>query len=149
MVLPDSDPVRRQSLLLDTHVLLWLIDGNPLLGRQALQAVDQASLLGSVLVSAITPWEIGMLTSKKRITLHREALEWVCTALSRPGVLLAPLGPEIAVGSNNLPFEMHSDPADRILVATARHLGATLITADRALLEIARQGHFAAMDAAA
>jgi PIN domain nuclease of toxin-antitoxin system len=58
------------------------------------------------------------------------------------------LSPEIAVGSNHLPFEMHSDPADRILVATARHLGATLITADRALLEIARQGRFASIDAA-
>jgi PIN domain nuclease of toxin-antitoxin system len=64
-------------------------------------------------------------------------------------VQLAPLEPEIAVASTSLPFEMHSDPADRILVATARHLGATLVTADRALLDLASKGHFRAMDATA
>jgi PIN domain nuclease of toxin-antitoxin system len=58
-----------------------------------------------------------------------------------------PLSQEISVGCNNLPFEMHADPADRILAETARHLGATLVTADGALLVIARQGNFMAMDA--
>ena len=89
-----------------------------------------------------------MLASKKRINLLRDPLEWIRSALSLPGVTLVPLLPEIAVGCNHLLFEMHPDPADRILVATARHLGATLVTADRALLEIARQGNFAVMDAA-
>jgi PIN domain nuclease of toxin-antitoxin system len=68
-------------------------------------------------------------------------------ALAKPGVRLAPLEPEIAVASSRLPFEMHPDPADRILVATARHLGATLVTADGALLDFAGKGHFKAMDA--
>jgi len=58
------------------------------------------------------------------------------------------LEPEIAVSSTRLPFSMHADPADRILVTTARHLGATLVTADRTLLEMAKKGHFRAMDAA-
>jgi PIN domain nuclease of toxin-antitoxin system len=76
-------------------------------------------------------------------------MDWIKTALAVPGVRLIPLNVEIAVASTRLPFEMHADPADRILVATARHLGATLVTADGALLEFAKQGHFMAMDAAA
>jgi len=64
-----------------------------------------------------------------------------------PGVSLISLDPEIAVASTRLPFEMHSDPADRILVATARHMGATLVTADKALLALAKKGHFKTMSA--
>ena len=64
-----------------------------------------------------------------------------------PGVSLVPLEPEIAVESTRLQFAMHADPADRMLVATARQLGATLVTADRALLGVAAKGHFRAMDA--
>ena len=74
-------------------------------------------------------------------------MQWIRTALAKPGVRLAPLEPEIAVASTRLPWEMHADPADRILVATARHLGATLVTADRALLDFAGKGHFKALDA--
>jgi len=62
-------------------------------------------------------------------------------------VRLWPLTPEIAVSSTRLPWEMHPDPADRILVATARHLGATLVTADQALLDFSANGHFRALDA--
>jgi PIN domain nuclease of toxin-antitoxin system len=100
-------------------------------------------------VSAITPWEIGLLVSKGRLQLGSDVMEWIRAALAKPGVQLAPLEPEIAVASTRLPFEMHADPADRILVATARHLGATLVTADKALLDLAQNGHFKALDAAA
>ena len=100
-----------------------------------------------MLVSAITPWEIGVLVAKGRIDLHQDTMGWVRTALALPGVKLAPLEPEIAVESTRLPWEMHADPADRIMVATARHLGAMLVTADGALLEMARQGNFVGMDA--
>jgi PIN domain nuclease of toxin-antitoxin system len=142
-----GDP-ERISLLLDTHVLIWLMFGEPMLGPKAKKAIALASLESRLLVSAITPREIGMLASKKRINLYRDVLDWVRSALSMPGVGLTPLSLDVGVGSNQLPFEMHSDPADRILVATARHLGATLVTADRALLAIAKGGHFRAMDAA-
>ncbi|MGA9063526.1 MAG: PIN domain-containing protein [Terracidiphilus sp.] len=74
-------------------------------------------------------------------------MQWIRSALGRPGVALVPLEPEIAVASTRLPFEMHPDPADRILVATARHLGATLVTADRTLLETSGKGHFRVLDA--
>ncbi len=134
-------------LLLDTHTLIWLIEGAPALGRRSKAAIDEASREGRVLVSAITPWEMGVLISKKRLALNREVLEWVQAALKLPGVRLAELSPEISIASTRLPWEMHADPADRILVATTRHLGAVLVTADQKLLADAGKKHFNAMNA--
>jgi PIN domain nuclease of toxin-antitoxin system len=143
-----KDPAR-EPLLLDTHTLVWLMFGDLKLGRKAREAIRRACSEDRAVVSAITPWEISVLVSKKRIDLYRDVLDWVRDALALPGMRLIPLEPEIAIASTRLPFEMHADPADRILVATARHLGATLVTADKALLEMAGQGHFLGMDAAA
>jgi len=142
-----SDPARTLDLLLDTHVLVWLMFGERRLGPCARQAIHQACGEDSVLVSAITPWEIALLASKNRIELYRDVLDWVRSALALPGVHLTQLTPEIAVESTRLPWAMHADPADRILAATARHLGATLVTADEALLGFAASGRFKAMDA--
>lgn len=140
------DPLR-PALILDTHALIWLMFGDSKLGEKALAAIRRACAEDRAYVSAITPWEIGVLVSKKRIDLYRDVLVWIRDALSLPGIKLAPLEPEIAVDSTRLPWEAHGDPADRILAATARHLGATLVTADAALLEFAKQGNFVAMDA--
>ena len=143
-----EDPAR-ELLLLDTHALLWSINEGPRLGQAAREFICIAGDEGRVLVSAITPWEIALLVSKGRLTLDSDVMKWVRGALAAPGVRLIPLEPEIAVASTRLPFEMHPDTADRILVATARHLGATLVTADWTLLELAGKGHFAGIDAAA
>ena len=142
-----ADPAR-SLLLLDTHVLLWAAFNETRLGRQAAKTINLASREGRLAVSAITPWEIGLLASKKRINLHIDVLDWIREALANPGVQLIPLEPEIAVASTRLPFEIHSDPADRILVATARHLGATLVTADQAMLVLSKNRHFRSLDAA-
>jgi PIN domain nuclease of toxin-antitoxin system len=142
-----ASPAQPPLLLLDTHVLVWLMFGDPKLGKRARQAIHRAFRENRATISAITPWEIGVLVNKKRIDLYRDVLDWIRDALAVPGVTLAPLEPEIAVASTRLPFEMHADPADRILVATARHLRATLVTADGALLGLASQGHFVALDA--
>jgi PIN domain nuclease of toxin-antitoxin system len=136
-------------LLLDTHVLVWLVFGEPMLGSRTKGTIARASLEGRILISAITPWEIGVLVSKGRIDLRRDALAWVRSALELPGVRFAELSPEISVESTRLPWEMHGDPADRILVATARHLGAVLVTADQKLLADAGKKHFHAMNARA
>lgn len=146
MTTVESD--RSVRMLLDTHTMLWMVEDHPRLGDEAAILLNRAACEDRIAVSAITPWEIALLVSKKRIDLHRDPLEWLNAALSLSGIHLVPLDPEIAVASTRLPFEMHSDPADRILVATARHLGATLVTADRALLKLAKKGHFRAIDAA-
>lgn len=134
-------------LLLDTHAVLWATFNESRLGRRAAKAINLASRENRLAISAITPWEIGLLASKGRINLYMDTLKWVLDALAKPGVVLVPLEPEIAVASASLPFAMHPDPADRILVATARHLGATLVTADQALLALAKEGNFRGMDA--
>jgi PIN domain nuclease of toxin-antitoxin system len=145
MTVAEAD--RSTRILLDTHTMLWMVEDHPRLGDEATVLLNRAASEDRIAVSAITLWEIALLFSKKRIDLHRDPLEWVNAALALPGVHLVPLEPEIAVASTRLPFEMHSDPADRILVATARNLGATLVTADRALLRLAKRRHFRAMDA--
>ena len=136
-----------QSLLLDTHVLVWLVFGEAMLGPQAKQAIVEASGTDRVRISAITPWEIGVLVSKKCIDLRQDALAWMRSALALPGVRLTPMSPEVAIASTRLPWDIHSDPADRVLAATARHLGAVLVTADQRLLNYAGDKHFHAMDA--
>jgi PIN domain nuclease of toxin-antitoxin system len=139
----------RLPLVLDTHVLIWLVFGGPMLGKRATEAIRQASSEDSVLLSAITPLEIGVLVSKNRIGLRQDALDWMRSALTLPGFCLIPMGPEIAIASTRVPWEMHPDPVDRILAATVRHLGAVLVTADRKLLEHADAKHFHALNARA
>jgi PIN domain nuclease of toxin-antitoxin system len=138
---------RSPLLLVDTHTLIWMVEEAPRLGDQTAEALNRAGWENRIAVSAITPWEIGLLVSKGRLHLGTDVMEWIRAALAKPGVRLVPLEPEIAVASTRPPFEMHPDPADRILVATVRHLGATLVSADGALLECAKHGHFVAMDA--
>ncbi len=143
-----KDPARSGLLLLDTHALVWSVEERPRLGSAAKRAINIAARLNQIAVSAISPWEVALLVSKGRLNLSTDVMVWVREALAKPGVNLLPLEPEIAVASTRLPFEMHADPADRIIVATARHLGATLATADKALLDLAKKGYFRAMDAA-
>jgi PIN domain nuclease of toxin-antitoxin system len=145
----QAEPDRSRLLVLDTHTLVWMVNNSVRLGAATSKALDEASFEDQLAVSAITPWEIALLVSKNRLTLNADVSEWVREALAKPGLTLVGLEPEIAVESTRLPFEMHPDPADRILVATARHLGATLVTADQALLGLARKGHFRVLDASA
>jgi PIN domain nuclease of toxin-antitoxin system len=128
-------------LLLDTHVLLWLLNGEARLSPAARSRIDGAAQQRQLWVSAITPWEIGMLVAKSRLVLDRDVGDWIDAALALPGLQLAPLEPGVAVASTRLPQHFHGDPADRIIVAIARHLGAALVTADAVLLAYGRQGH--------
>ena len=134
-------------LLLDTHVLVWSLEKGPRLGTATSQLLNLAAQEERLCISAITPWEIALLVSKKRLALELDVQEWIERALHSPGLSLTPLEPAIAVASTRFPFEMQADPADRILLATARHLPATLVTADRLLLGLAEAGHLRAIDA--
>lgn len=88
-----------------------------------------------------------MLETKGRLKFDRDGLEWVRAALGLPGIALAPLSPEIAVASTRLPGDFRGDPADRILVATARFFGARLVTRDKAILRYARKESLAVIRA--
>ncbi len=127
-------------LLLDTHVLVWLLDNSARISGQTYAQIEQAADQDQLFVSAITPWEIAMLVAKGRLRLARDVADWLAAALALPGIHLEPLSPAIAVASTRLPWQVHPDPADRILLATARHLDATLLSADRQMLAYAEQG---------
>jgi PIN domain nuclease of toxin-antitoxin system len=103
--------------------------------------VEQAAARGNVLLSVISVWELGILEAKGRVRLQSPCDQWVREALATPGLSLAPLTPEIALESSRLPGLFHGDPADRIIVATARSLGARLLTRDQKMIEYGRQRH--------
>ena len=129
------------QVLLDTHVWLWLISGDEKLTRSpSLPVIKQASSASSLLVSAISAWEVAMLEAKSRVDLEQDCMTWVTQALSAPGLSLVPLTPQIAVASTRLPGGFHGDPADRIIVATARALDATVVTRDRRITEYGERG---------
>jgi len=130
-------------LLLDTHVWLWLASGAPAKLRPATRkALEQASVSSPLLVSIISVWEVALLESKKRLRLPMSVNEWVERALDRPDIRL--IGLEHAgtvIDSCRLPGDFHTDPADRLLVATARRENAVLVTHDRKILDYGTTGH--------
>lgn len=135
------------AVLLDTHVLVWLVVGDGRLRPAVRRRMEAAAQERQLWVSAITPWEIGMLVATGRLVLDRDVTDWLHAALALPGIRLSPLEPAVAVASTRLPGELHGDPADRLILATARHLGATLITADLALLAYGQLGHVGVLSA--
>lgn len=128
-------------MVLDTHVWIWVVEGDrAALSAGSIEAIERAAKRGAVGVSAISVWEVAMLEAKGRISLSRPVDDWVHAALQAPGVRLLPLSPEIAIGSTRLPGTPHGDPADRILIASARHLGGHLATCDREILDYSASG---------
>ncbi|UEM25175.1 type II toxin-antitoxin system VapC family toxin (plasmid) [Skermanella mucosa] len=122
--------------LLDTHTILWLDGGLPMT-QEALDAIEEARPKGGVLVSPVSAWEIGTLVRKGRIVLDVDPVSWIHRFLGQPGVRQVPLTVDAAAGSSFLPESFHGDPADRMLVASARQLGVPMITRDRKILEYA------------
>ena len=134
-------------IVLDTHVLIWAVDGDPRLGRTARAAIDEAGRTDGIGVSAITPWEIALLVEKGRLRLGCDVRTWIDAALDLPGLRLLPIEPVIAIDSVSLPGSFHADPADRLILATARRYRAPLLTADSAMIEYSREGHVRVIDA--
>ena len=130
------------DVILDTHVWVWLVNGDSRIKKAGfLPVIKQAEKENSIKIPAICTWEISMLAAKGRITLTGNALNWINRALSVPGISICPLTPEIAYESSNLPGEFHGDPADRMIVASARILDATLLTFDQKILNYSRESY--------
>lgn len=119
-------------IVLDTHALVWWVNGGGELSTDAAAAInrEQASEDGIILVSSISAWEIAMLVGRDRLTLTMNVDDWLETVAEIPGVRFVPVDNEIGVESTRLPGEFHKDPADRIIVALARHFNIPLVTAD-------------------
>jgi PIN domain nuclease of toxin-antitoxin system len=121
-------------IVLDTHIWIWWVHGHPGLSasHRTVIAENEASGLG---ISAISCWELAKLVEYKRLVLPCPTLDWLNQALAYPGVRLLELSPEIASDATALPGDFHKDPADQIIVATARVHNAPLLTADRKILD--------------
>jgi PIN domain nuclease of toxin-antitoxin system len=131
------------ALLLDTHVWLWLALGIPRkLRPQTIKRIEQAATESTLGVSIVSVWEIGLLEAAQRLRLPMTAEEWVAHALKRFDLRLIGLDqPRIVLDSCRLPGGFHADPADRVLVATARAENAVLVTRDKKILDYGRAGH--------
>ena len=117
--------------LLDTHVLLEWLGESPKLSAAQRRIVETANGDNPLHVSEISLWEIATLSELGRIRLGRPLREWLEAAVAPPLVQRVGISPAIAAEVAALPASFHRDPADRILVASARVLGATLLTRDR------------------
>jgi PIN domain nuclease of toxin-antitoxin system len=131
--------------VLDTHIWIWLMEGMPELKPKLRKRIEAFARDGELLVSAISAWEVGMLEAKGRIVFDQECAAWVNDALTAPGIRLVPLDPDIAVASTRLPGSFHGDPADRIIIATARAHACELATADACMGRYAKTGHLRVM----
>lgn len=120
-------------IVLDTHIWVWWVHGHSRLTNQQNQWLQQYESQG-LGVSAISCWEVAKLVEYRRLALPCPVGDWLRQALAYPGVRLLELTPEIAVESTQLPGVFHRDPADQIIVATARMYNCESLTSDTNIL---------------
>jgi PIN domain nuclease of toxin-antitoxin system len=131
-------------LLLDTCAAIWAVEDQ--LPPDAAEILTHSYRNGeSVFLSPITGWELGLLFSRGRLRAARSPLEYFRQLINLPGVRLAAMPLELLLASSFLPGSPPSDPADRIMAATAREYGYTLVTRDAVLLAYAGEGHIRAL----
>ena len=122
-----------EPFVLDTHSLVWLVEGDPRLGLNARELLQTALQADDLTVSAICFWEIAMLVRSGRLALAVPTAEWHRGTLEL-GILEAPVSGQIGILAGEL-AGLPGDPADRIITATAMVRNATLLTADRRILD--------------
>ena len=132
-----------EAFLLDTHTWVWVQQGDAR-GARAATVIEAARAEEGAFVSAISVWELGILEKAGRVVLSHPLEEWLSMAYSVGRLRCVPVSSEIALLTTRLPGDIHRDPADRILAATARLMNLTLLTRDEALLAYARQGYLRA-----
>jgi PIN domain nuclease of toxin-antitoxin system len=119
-------------ILVDTHVLIWLDQDDPALGRNSRTLVDEALREGALAASAVSFWEVAMLVEKRRIAMDMPLAEWRMDLL---GAGLVEVAVDGSIGIKAAELEgAHADPADRMIIASALATGADLLTADKLML---------------
>ena len=123
-------------IILDTHVLLWWVSGSDSLSAAANKVIKSTLTKGSeIIISSISAWEISMLISRGRLILSMDVESWLDEVAQIDGVRFVSVDNEIGIKSTALPGEFHKDPADRMIVATARKLAIPLVTADEKIIK--------------
>ncbi|HEX3431129.1 MAG TPA: type II toxin-antitoxin system VapC family toxin [Rhizomicrobium sp.] len=135
----------RHALLLDTCALIWIMNNDDL-SATAVQYIDEAYDQGeAIYASPITAWEIGLQALRGRFRSNLTPQRWLEELLRTPNVKVAELTPRVLLESSFLPGSPPRDPADRIVIATAREFALTVVTRDRALLDYANEGYLNAI----
>lgn len=116
-------------IILDTHIWVWWVHDDPQLPDDYKAYIKQNEEHG-IGISAISCWEVAKLVEYGRLTLPVAIADWFAQALAYPGIRLLALTPSIAIESTQLPPPFHKDPADQIIVATARIYDVPLVTRD-------------------
>jgi PIN domain nuclease of toxin-antitoxin system len=128
------------ALLLDTHIALWLDSGHASLKEQTGRKIDECWRAGgTILLSAVSAWEIALLADLQRIALDLPPADWIARFLNRPGFAPAPLSPETAARAYDMKPFAPRDPADRLLMATAMELACPLVSYDRNITQFAKR----------
>ena len=139
---------RPERLLLDTHVWLWFSLGTPKkIPPAVVQVLEEAGKANALMVSIVSIWELALLVARDRVVLPLPLGDWITLSLSRPEIRLVGLTrPAAVLDSVFLPGEIHSDPADRFLIATARSYRARLATRDEKIIAYGRAGHIKVLE---
>ena len=116
--------------LLDTHTWIWWSMRPEKLTARVRTLIGRPREYEELLLSAISPWEFSKLLEKGRLAISLNPEEWIRIALEMPRLRLIPLSPVIAYRSTILPQPFHDDPADQMIVASAREENATILTSD-------------------
>jgi PIN domain nuclease of toxin-antitoxin system len=133
------------NLLLDTCAAIWITEGETISAAATLEINRAAAEGRPVYLGLYTAWERAMLSAKHKLTSPLTPKVWFDRLTSRPDVELVPLTSDILIESCFLPGDVHADPADRILIATARALDLTIVTRDRDVLAYSARGHVRAL----
>jgi PIN domain nuclease of toxin-antitoxin system len=121
-------------IVLDTHAWVWFLSNPELLSKKAKRYVDAAVKEKAVMISSISALEVALLVARKRLILTLELGDWIAKAEMLPFFKFIPVDNSVAIKSVNLLQPLHSDPADRIIIATAISLGAPIVTKDEKIL---------------
>jgi PIN domain nuclease of toxin-antitoxin system len=138
-------PDRHAPLLLDTCAVIWVAEDQAISEAAGLALNEAHAADQFIYVSPITAWEIGLLVARGRLTMIVKPQLWFERLLKVANMRLADMSPDLLISSSFLPGDAPRDPADRIIAATAREYGYTLMTRDRVLLNYAEQGHIEAL----
>ncbi|KPK79788.1 MAG: twitching motility protein PilT [Gemmatimonas sp. SM23_52] len=120
-------------IVLDTHVWVWWVSGVEELSPRAAELIAAAMRDRALHVSCISVWEVAMLVRGGRLVLTMDVEDWVARSEALPFLRFVPVENRIALGAVRLPEPLHRDPADRIILSTARTLGAAVVTRDERL----------------
>jgi PIN domain nuclease of toxin-antitoxin system len=124
------------AVLLDTHVWVWWLAGSDRLARGELEALDGLASRGDLRLAAISLWEAQMACKKGRFVPPDGFERWLQAAASPEVIQIIPLDVRVALALNDLPERLHNDPADRLIVATAKAHRLQLATRDEALRKL-------------